>query len=126
MTIAEAVAAELERARAKHGAMASAHEAYAVIREELDEFWDLVRGQVTKRDCSRSEDMVHELVQVAAMAQRAIEDVALPLWRQQFDRACEDFQANPADGELGPFCATCGKPRWRHMPGAANRARGER
>lgn len=62
----------LTRARAKHANMNSAHEAYAVILEELDEFWDIVKSQdwrATRADAAK------ELVHVAAMAQRAYEDV---------------------------------------------------
>jgi len=65
---------ELESARAKFERMHSAHEAYAVILEELDEFWD----QVRLRDSARSrERMLNELVQVAAMAERAADDLGL-------------------------------------------------
>ena len=37
MAFLDLVAAEVQRAEAKHGAMSSHHEAYAVILEELDE-----------------------------------------------------------------------------------------
>ena len=37
------IQAEIERARAKFPAFHSQHEAYAVILEELDEFWDEVK-----------------------------------------------------------------------------------
>ena len=40
----EDVAEELRRARRKHAPMHSLHEAYAVILEEMDEFWDEVRA----------------------------------------------------------------------------------
>jgi hypothetical protein len=50
---------EIEHARTCFPAFHSQHEAYAVILEELDEFWDKVR---------RDEDGRDELIQVAAMA----------------------------------------------------------
>jgi hypothetical protein len=50
--------------------MTTPHEAYAVILEELDEFWDEVRK---KEHCP--EKMLRELIQIAAMAQRAAEDL---------------------------------------------------
>lgn len=61
---------ELARARAKFPTgMHGPHESYAVILEELDEFWDEVRGQ--NHDPDR---MLKELIQVAAMCARAAED----------------------------------------------------
>lgn len=55
---------ELKRAEEKHGGMSSHHEAYAVIQEEVDEYWDMVKLQNNKRD---SQAMLIELVQIAAM-----------------------------------------------------------
>jgi len=55
-------------------ALHSAHEAYAVILEELDEFWDEVRK---KGDVIEPAKMLKELIQVSAMAQRAAEDLGL-------------------------------------------------
>ncbi len=70
MTFAELQAKELAKARAKHkGSFHSAHEAYGVILEEVDEFWDLVK--------SDNKNMLNELLQIAAMAQRAAEDLGL-------------------------------------------------
>lgn len=74
MEFPERVALELEAARHSHRNMYGPHEAYAVILEELDEFWDVVR----RRDhAAMRAAMLHELVQVAAMCQRAAEDLAL-------------------------------------------------
>jgi len=70
-TFAAEVAAELARARSKFGPVASLHEGYAVILEELDEFWEEVRGQNSDDRLRRA---YRELVQVAAMAQRTAED----------------------------------------------------
>ena len=63
---------ELHHARSKHGDMNSLHEAYAVILEELDEFWEEVRRQEHRPNAALA-----ELVSVAAMAQRAAEDLKL-------------------------------------------------
>lgn len=64
---------ELIEARDQHpGPMHTAHEAYAVILEELDEFWDKVRA---KQHDPRN--MLKELVQIAAMCYRAAEDLQL-------------------------------------------------
>lgn len=68
------VKAELRVARTKHGPMSSHHEAYAVILEELDEYWEEVRKRRSERD---PQAMRAELVQIAAMAARAATDCAV-------------------------------------------------
>ena len=60
---------ELAKARAKHPPMHSAHEAHSTILEEFEEWWDHVKAE------SAGPDAVKELAQVAAMCQRAAEDV---------------------------------------------------
>jgi len=69
------VASELVEARDKHkAALNSAHEAWAVILEELEEF----KTQVFKRRENRDkQNMLRELIQTAAMCQRAAEDIGL-------------------------------------------------
>lgn len=67
-----AVSNELADARCSHAPMNSAHEAYAVILEEVDEFWEEVRKRRSERNPSA---MYAELVQIAAMAARAAGDV---------------------------------------------------
>lgn len=73
-TFEELQSREIEAARANHKPINSAHEGYAVILEELDEFWEEVRKKRSLRDKSK---MVAELVQIAAMAQRTAEDVLM-------------------------------------------------
>lgn len=69
------VAAEVERSRVLFPAeRASLHESYAIILEEIDEFWDEVKLKASQRSPER---LLVELVQVAAMAQRAAEDGGL-------------------------------------------------
>ena len=61
---------ELVRARTKFPRKyASGHEAYAVIREELEEYWEHV-----KADTYMTPGAKKELIQIAAMCVRAIED----------------------------------------------------
>jgi NTP pyrophosphatase (non-canonical NTP hydrolase) len=62
-----AVDQELLKARAKWPRFNSAHEGYAVLREEVDELWDMVKVNQSRRDL---EKMQREAIQVAAMAQR--------------------------------------------------------
>jgi hypothetical protein len=66
------VTTELQDARAKYRPMASAHEGWAVLREEVDELWDEVKKKPSQRSTYA---MYNELVQIAAMAQRMAEDV---------------------------------------------------
>jgi len=69
-----AIAAEVDRARGMHAPMCSAHHAYAVILEELDEF----KAEVWKcRSARDPQAMRAELIQLAAMCVRAIEDLQL-------------------------------------------------
>ncbi|MDH5279570.1 MAG: hypothetical protein OEW52_00305 [Thermoleophilia bacterium] len=60
--------AEELRANGKHRLFMSLHEAYAVILEEVDELWELVRRKASDRDPL---DVLEELVQIAAMAGKA-------------------------------------------------------
>lgn len=61
-TVLASVREEVERAINKHGGMASAHEGYAVIQEEVDELWDEV-----KADRGYQESAMSEAKQIAAM-----------------------------------------------------------
>ena len=70
----ELLRAELVSARADYAPMNSAHEGYAIILEELDEFWDWCRLKPSQRIADHG---LKELVQVAAMAQRLAEDLGL-------------------------------------------------
>jgi|GEM_PF-6975959 len=60
---------EVERAESRFDPYNSHHEAYAVILEELDEYWDEVRRKESERDHLA---MRKELIQVAATAVRAL------------------------------------------------------
>lgn len=70
--ISNSVLNELEKAISKHKKMNSPHEAYAVLLEEMDEFWDEVKKQTHNKSL-----MYKELLQISAMAQRAIIDLDL-------------------------------------------------
>jgi hypothetical protein len=78
---ASEITAETERAMSIHPPINSAHEAYAVIKEELEEFWDLVVINPNKLDAAqravRLEQMRKELTQTAAMCLRTMMDLAL-------------------------------------------------
>jgi hypothetical protein len=64
---------EVRRASAKHPPMHSHHEAYAVIKEEFEEYWrEVQKGGGTPRD---PEALRVELVHTAAMCIRALTDL---------------------------------------------------
>lgn len=67
-----AVIGEYNRAVNSYPPMNSAHEGYAVILEEIDELWEVVR----QKDSVRSnQQLKEEAIQVAAMALRFLIDV---------------------------------------------------
>ena len=77
-----AITDELTTAILKHQSMNSAHEAYAVILEELEEFWE----EVKKKRENRSPDRMRmELIQIAAMACRTVIDLNLDSKAQPTD-----------------------------------------
>lgn len=55
----------LDKAMIRHAPMHSPHEGHSVIREELDELWEHVRG-----DTGRSTEARKEAIQIAAMGLR--------------------------------------------------------
>lgn len=73
--ITNEVTDEVTRAIILHPSQHSLHEAYGVILEEVDEFWDEVKKNPTKH-WDRGVKAREELVQIAAMAIRAIYDVS--------------------------------------------------
>ena len=73
ITLAKAeVEEELYAATSKFGAFASAHEGYAVLKEEVDELWDEVKKNQKVRSV---EKLRAEAKQVAAMALRFMIDL---------------------------------------------------
>lgn len=70
MSAIDEAAAELAKARAKFARFNSAHEGYAVLKEEVDELWDEVKDRHANKD-----NMRKEAIQIAAMALRFVEDV---------------------------------------------------
>jgi hypothetical protein len=65
---------EIKRAVAKHGPLRSAHEAFGVLLEEVDEFWEEVRKRTRQRNKRNTRK---ELIQIAAIAIRTIQDLKL-------------------------------------------------
>ena len=65
---------EYENARTKYPPFNSTHEGYAVILEEVDELWQLVKAN---KGLSASEEMERECIQIAAMALAFILDLTI-------------------------------------------------
>ncbi|MCA1596119.1 MAG: hypothetical protein LC772_06810 [Chloroflexi bacterium] len=68
------VSLEADRAAYKFPRFNSHHEAYAVILEEVHEYWDEVRKNESKRDRAA---MLTELTQIAAMCVRAASELSM-------------------------------------------------
>jgi len=68
-TYLDRIEAETKRAVALHGEFSSLHEAYAVMLEELDEIWEIVRE---KRENRSSVELETEFIQLAAMCYKAL------------------------------------------------------
>lgn len=70
-TLLDEVRREVLRARNKHEPMHSPHEAYAVIKEEVDELWDDIKADRGRDTCA-----CVEAIQIAAMGVRYVMDCA--------------------------------------------------
>lgn len=70
------VAKELSKAKTNHRPQSSVHEGFAILLEEVDEFWDEVKKKQSVRN---PEKMLAELVQVASSAQKTAEEVIIPM-----------------------------------------------
>jgi hypothetical protein len=68
--VSNEAADELWRAINKFGPMASPHEGWAVIHEEMDELWTHVKENTGRSDAART-----EAIQIAAMALRYVADL---------------------------------------------------
>jgi hypothetical protein len=75
------ITAEARRAMDIHPPINTAHEGYAVIKEELDEFWEEVKLNPNKLSAAgradRIDRMRKELTQTAAMCLRTMLDLEL-------------------------------------------------
>ncbi len=68
------VAIELAQCRKKQRPINSHHEGYAVLLEEVEEYWEEVMKKSAKRDRA---NMLLELTQIAVVCQRIAEDLGL-------------------------------------------------
>ena len=65
--IIDAILEEYDQAEARFGAYNSAHEGYAVLKEEVDELWDEIK---LKEHLRLPYKLQREAIQVAAVAMR--------------------------------------------------------
>jgi hypothetical protein len=74
LTALDEIEQEVLRASAKHAPMNSHHEAYAVILEEVEEYWrEVQKGGSTQPRCPKA--LKEELIHTAAMCVRALHDL---------------------------------------------------
>lgn len=66
------IEAEYNKAISKYPKFHSTHEGYAVIKEEVDELWDLVKAD---KCINGHAAMKKECIQIASMAVRFVEDL---------------------------------------------------
>lgn len=66
---------EIHRAVSIHGHIPTLHTAYGLLMEEVDEFWDEVKKKAENRTKLQIRE---ELVQIAAIACRAVYDFTRP------------------------------------------------
>lgn len=82
------IANEMDRAEAKYGPPASAHESLGVLLEEFDELREAIHGNNVMA-------VLHEAIQVAAVAARLAE-------------ACEMYHRQPDGTPRSPFAIRSG------------------
>jgi hypothetical protein len=78
MTTNEKIEHEKRQAYKIYGHFHSTHEAYAVLLEEVDELWDIVKNNTDRVYGNRevkAKNMINELVQIAAISLRMIEEL---------------------------------------------------
>jgi hypothetical protein len=71
-SVATEAAHEAYAAAQKFEPFNSAHEGYAILLEEVDELWEVVRQKQSERDLAK---LRKEAIQVAALALRFVTDV---------------------------------------------------
>ena len=62
---------ELNQAMEKYNTQSSLHEGYAILLEEVDELWEIIKQKPSK---IKEDEVIVESIQVAAMAIRLIHD----------------------------------------------------
>lgn len=102
------VAAEVVRASKMFDPMNSPHEAHSVIEEEFDEYWDEVKAYNPRKGRDTRPRQREELVQLAAMAVRAITDT-IDFGRHYESQPCAIRVYQLSDGTTSSNPADAGK-----------------
>jgi hypothetical protein len=79
----EIIAIEIQTAKEKYGQFHSTHGVYGVLIEEIQEFFDVVKEKpihqnefmASEKTESKTNRMIHELNQIAAIALRAADEL---------------------------------------------------
>jgi hypothetical protein len=71
-----AIETEYNTASSKYPAFHSTHEGYAVLKEEVDELWDMVKAN---KGIMGDDAMKREAIQIASMALRFINDLCFQI-----------------------------------------------
>lgn len=69
----EQIEAEANAAKEKYGAFNSTHEGYAVLKEEVDELWEVIKQNTERRYGTpevKAAKLIPELIQISAVALR--------------------------------------------------------
>jgi hypothetical protein len=73
MNLNQLIEDEISSARVKYGAFNSTHEAYAVLLEEVEELWEVVKTNTERHYGTpewKSKALIPELIQISAVAKR--------------------------------------------------------
>lgn len=108
LRIANEVSREVMRATRMYLPLNSPHEAHSVIEEEFDEFWDEVKTYNLRKGRDTRSRMREELIQLAAMAIRAVTDV-IDFGKPTGETRVFHDQGNATNHTLdqcGPECGT--------------------
>lgn len=65
---------EYQKARSKYPPFHSTHEGWAVIREEVDELWEMVKANKGLVIKDENQAMIRECIQITAMAYAFVRD----------------------------------------------------
>ncbi len=73
MNIQEKIDAEISKSKKHYGAFNSTHEAYAVLQEEVEELWDIIKKNTERTYGTpeyKTKALIPELIQIASVAKR--------------------------------------------------------
>ena len=75
----EKIEAEAMTAKQKYGAFNSTHEGYAVLKEEVDELWEVIKRNTERHYGTpewKTKALIPELIQISAVALRMANELS--------------------------------------------------